>query len=163
MPHVSSFLELNCRTYVSHGGEKPGIWFFSLDAESRLAVEAARRLYRLPYFHARMSGPSRFTCVRRGRDRAHEWDATYRPRGEASPAAAGTLEHFLAERYCLYAHDDGRLWRGEIHHLPWPLQAAEAEIAANTIPPDGLEVEGDPHLMYSGLQDVLIWPLEPVH
>jgi uncharacterized protein YqjF (DUF2071 family) len=163
VPRVSSFLELNCRTYVSHGGEKPGIWFFSLDAASRLAVEAARRLYRLPYFQARMSGPPHYTCVRQGAARPHEFDAVYRPAGAVAPAGAGTLEHFLAERYCLYTHDEGRLWRGEIHHLPWPLQDAEAEIAVNTMPPDGLEVSGDAHLMSAGVQDVLIWPLQPVH
>jgi uncharacterized protein YqjF (DUF2071 family) len=162
VPGVSSFLELNCRTYVSHGGEKPGIWFFSLDASSRLAVEAARRLYRLPYFQARLNGPPRFTCVRLGCERAHEWDATYRQRGEVAPAEAGTLEYFLTERYCLYTYDEGRLWRGEIHHLPWPLQGAEAEVSVNTMLPDGLEVDGEPHVMYSEIQDVLIWPLEPV-
>ena len=163
VPKLSSFLELNCRTYVSHGGEKPGIWFFSLDAASRFAVEAARRLYRLPYFNARMTGPPRSTCVRLGAARPHEWEATYRPAGAVAPAEPGTLEHFLAERYCLYAFGEGRVWRAEIHHPPWPLQGARAEISVNTIPPDGLEVDGEPHLMYSGLQDVLIWPLEPVH
>jgi len=51
LPFVSSFLELNTRTYVTAGG-KPGIWFFSLDASSELAVEAARLGYKLPYFRA---------------------------------------------------------------------------------------------------------------
>jgi uncharacterized protein YqjF (DUF2071 family) len=162
LPVLSSFLELNCRTYVSNRGEKPGIWFFSLDASSRFAVEGARRLYRLPYFPARLSGPPRFTCVRRGADRPHEWDATYRPEGGVAPAEPGTLEHFLAERYCLYTHDEGRLWRAEIHHPPWPLQDARAEVDVNTMPPDGLEVEGEPHVLYSGVQDVVIWPLVPV-
>jgi uncharacterized protein YqjF (DUF2071 family) len=162
VPVLSSFLELNCRTYVSHGGEKPGIWFFSLDASSRLGVEGGRRLYRLPYFQARMSGPPLFGCVRLGGERPHEWQATYRPRGSPAPAGAGTLEHFLAERYCLYTHDEGRLWRAEIHHPPWPLQDASAEIEVNTMPPDGLEVEGDPHLMYSEVQDVVIWALEAI-
>jgi uncharacterized protein YqjF (DUF2071 family) len=78
------------------------------------------------------------------------------------PAEAGTLEHVLAERYCLYTHDEGRLWRAEIHHPPWPLQGARAEIELNTMPPDGLEVGGEPHLMYAGVQDVLIWSLDPV-
>ena len=160
VPFFSSFLELNCRTYVTHGGEKPGIWFFSLDASSRLGVEGGRRLYRLPYFRARMSGPPRYRCTRLGAARPHEWQATYEPRGPVAAAEPGTLEHFLAERYCLYTLDDGRLRRAEIHHPPWPLQDATAEIEVNTIPPDGLEVEGEPHLMYSAVQDVLIWQLE---
>jgi uncharacterized protein YqjF (DUF2071 family) len=162
VPVFSSFLELNCRTYVSHEGEKPGIWFFSLDAASRLGVEGGRRLYRLPYFPARMTGPPRFSCTRLGAERQHEWEGTYRSAGSAAPAEPGTLEHFLAERYCLYTFDEGRLWRAEIHHPPWPLQEANAEIELNTMAPDGLEVDGEPHLMYSAVQDVVIWPLEAV-
>jgi uncharacterized protein len=163
VPLLSSFLELNCRTYVSHGGEKPGIWFFSLDASSRLAVEGARRLYKLPYFRADMTGPPRFTSRRVEGERDHAWESSYRPSGASAPAVEGSLEHFLAERYCLYTVDDaGELHRAEIHHPPWSLQDASAEVTVNTVPPDGLEVEGEPHLMFSGRQDVLIWPLEPV-
>ena len=163
VPVLSSFLELNCRTYVSRGGEKPGIWFFSLDASSRFAVEGARRLYKLPYFRAAMSPPPRFSSVRQEGTDDRAWLAMYRPDGVAAPAEPGTLEHFLAERYCLYAVDeDGALHSADIHHPPWPLQGATAEISRNTIPPEGLEVEGEPHVMYSARQDVLIWPLEPV-
>jgi uncharacterized protein len=163
VPLLSSFLELNCRTYVTHGGEKPGIWFFSLDASSRFAVEGARRLYKLPYFLAHMSGPPRFSSVRAGAEREHVWQSSYRPTGSPSPAEPGSLEHFLAERYCLYTVDeDGSLCRAEIHHPPWPLQGANAEVDRNTVPPDGLEVDGAPHRMFSARQDVLIWPLEPV-
>jgi uncharacterized protein len=163
VPVLSSFLELNCRTYVSHGGEKPGIWFFSLDASSRFAVEAARRLYKLPYFRAHMTGPPRFSSLRLDAERDHVWESSYRPTGTPAPAGAGTLEHFLAERYCLYTVDEeGALHRAEIHHPPWPLQGANAEVVKNTVPPDGLEVSGEPHLMYSARQDVVIWALEPV-
>jgi uncharacterized protein YqjF (DUF2071 family) len=148
---------------VSVAGEKPGIWFFSLDASSLLAVEGARRLYELPYFRAAMSGPPRFSSVRTegGEDRVLE--VSYRPTGGASPAEPGTLEHFLAERYCLYTTDEsGAIHRAEIHHPPWPLEGAEAEVVRNSLPPEGLEVEGEPHVMYAERQDVLIWPLEPV-
>jgi len=163
VPLLSSFLELNCRTYVNRGGEKPGIWFFSLDASSRFAVEGARRLYKLPYFRAAMSPPPRFSSVRQEGPGEHAWLATYRPEGAAAPAEPATLEHFLAERYCLYAVDeDGRLHSADIHHPPWPLQGATVEISRNTIPPEGLEVEGEPHVLYSARQDVLIWPLERV-
>ena len=162
LPRLSSFLELNCRTYVSHDGEKPGIWFLSLDASSRLAVEAARRLYKLPYFRACIEGPPRYRCSRIGPERPHVWESTYRPAGAVTLAEPGTLEHFLTERYCLYTVDEaGVLCRAEIHHLPWPLQPAEAGIDLNTMPPDGLETHGEALLHYSERQDVLIWPLEP--
>jgi hypothetical protein len=163
LPAVSSFLELNCRTYVRHAGEKPGIWFFSLDASSRLAVEGARRLYKLPYFQARLTRAPRSTCSRLDAERPHVWEATYQPEGPVWQAEVGTVEHFLAERYCLYSTDSAAaLYRAEIHHPPWPLQDATAEVATNTMPPDGLEVAGEPLVHFSGRQDVLIWPLEPV-
>jgi uncharacterized protein len=163
VPGFSSFLELNCRTYVRHDGERPGIWFFSLDASSRLAVEAAKRAYKLPYFHARMQGLPRYRCARNDAERPHVWEATYRPHGETFDAEPGSLEHFLTERYCLYTTDEaGALWRADIHHPPWPLQEAEAEIELNTMPPDGIDVYSEPLLHFSRRQDVLIWPLERV-
>jgi uncharacterized protein YqjF (DUF2071 family) len=160
VPRLSSFLELNVRTYVTYC-DKPGIWFFSLDASSRLAVAGARRLYSLPYFHARMSRRAHFTSVRLNDRDEHVWDATHEPEGPTFQADEGTLEYFLAERYCLYAVSRGSLSRAEIHHRPWPLQRARAEIFRNSIPPRPLDVTAEPHLMFAGRQDVLIWPLEP--
>jgi uncharacterized protein len=160
-PLVSSFLELNCRTYVKYD-EKPGIWFFSLDASSRLAVEGARRSYKLPYFHARMRGAPAFSSVRL-ESGEHVWESRYQPHGPVWSAQPGTLEHFLAERYCLYAVDeDDRLHRADIHHPLWPLQDVELEVRRNSVPPSALRLEGRPHVMYSARQDVLIWPLEIV-
>jgi uncharacterized protein YqjF (DUF2071 family) len=168
LPGVSDFLELNVRTYVTFGG-KPGIWFFSLDASSTLAVEAARRTYRLPYFRARMTMARRgewldYSCSRReAAARPFVWEGRYRPAGPVSPPAAGTLEHFLTERYCLYVVDGDEVLRAEIHHPPWPLQPAEAEIELNTMAPAGIDPgDEEPALHYSARQDVVIWPLEPV-
>jgi uncharacterized protein YqjF (DUF2071 family) len=165
LPRVSSFLELNVRTYVNAGGEKPGIWFFSLDASSRLAVEAARRGYRLPYFHARMSVTRRgewidYECARI-EEAGRVFSGRYRPDGKVFHAEPGSLEWFLAERYCLYTSDDrDRVYRAEIHHDLWPLQPAEAEIGLASISP--LELRGDPLCHFSRSQDVVIWPLEPL-
>ena len=164
VPGLSSFPELNVRTYVTYE-DKPGIWFFSLDAASRLAVEAARRTYALPYHHAAMRAHSlgeaiEYSSARRGD--GHRFEGRYRPTGEASEPQAGTLEHFLTERYCLYTTRDGELFRAEIHHPPWLLQPADAEIRENTMPPPELELEGQPLLHFSERQDVVIWPLRPV-
>jgi uncharacterized protein len=162
VPGLSSFAELNVRTYVTYQ-DKPGIWFFSLDAASRLAVEAARRTYALPYHHAAMRAHSLgeavdYSSARRGD--GHSFEGRYRPSGPAAPPQAGTLEHFLTERYCLYTTRDSELLRAEIHHPPWPLQPAEAEIRENTMPPPGIELEGGPLLHFSERQDVVIWGLE---
>ncbi len=161
LPRLSQFLELNVRTYVSDG-EKPGIWFFSLDAASRLAVEAARAGYKLPYFHARISsarseGWIRYELARIGAP-GTVFSARYRGVGDAFTAAPGTLEHFLTERYCLYTEHRGRLKRADIHHGPWPLERGEADIELNTMSPVELPDEA-PHLMFSPRQDVALWRL----
>ena len=157
-PVVSSFPELNVRTYSTIDG-KAGIWFFSLDTSSRLAVEAARRFYKLPYHFARISDVRRDDRIDyRSERRGARFDATYKPFGGVDPPAPGTLEHFLTERYCLYTVHQGAVHRGEVHHPPWPLQTAEAEIRENTMAPVALG--GDPLLHYSERQDVVIWPLE---
>jgi uncharacterized protein YqjF (DUF2071 family) len=160
LPFTSSFRELNVRTYVVRDG-KPGIWFFSLDASSRLAVEAARHLYRLPYFEAEISVRRRgeellYDC---SRDEGKAFSAAYRPDGDVFAADAGSVAHFLTERYCLYAEHEGAIHRADIHHRPWPLQPAWARIDLNTMPP--LQVsDDDPVVHYSARQDVVIWPLE---
>jgi uncharacterized protein YqjF (DUF2071 family) len=166
VPFVSSFPELNVRTYVT-AEKKPGIWFFSLDTPSLLAVEAARVAYRLPYFYSRASLEQKadrieFTSARRNGERPFVFEAGYRPAGgEAREPQPGTLEHFLTERYCLYAHDERGLHRAEIHHPPWELRPADVEIRLNTMPPDGVELDGEEPLCHlAGRQDVVIWSLE---
>jgi uncharacterized protein YqjF (DUF2071 family) len=162
LPGLSTFPELNVRTYVT-AKDKPGIWFFSLDAASLLAVEGARRTYKLPYFHARMSAERRGETIHYVSQRLDGSDrrlqGSYRPSGGVFNAEPGSLEWFLTERYCLYTFDRGELRRAEIHHPPWPLQAAEAEIETNTMAPAGISL-ADPALChFSERQDVLIWPL----
>jgi len=164
MPWLSAFPELNLRTYVTHGS-KPGVWFFSLDAGNSVAVWAARRWFGLPYFRADMScttrdGTVHYTSQRR--DDAHpvRFDAEYAPTGEPAPAGPGTLDHFLTERYCLYGHlPDGRLYRGEVHHHPWPLQPATLTFRANELGrPWGLSLDGTPaRLHFSRRLDVALW------
>ena len=136
MPTAHRFAECNLRTYVRRG-DRPGVWFFSLDAASRLAVLGARIGFGLPYFHASMH------CRREGervhyrlrrRDRrapAASLDCSYAavdPAASPVRARVGTLEHFLVERYCLYAVRRGRLLCGEIAHAPWQLTPASYEL-----------------------------------
>jgi uncharacterized protein YqjF (DUF2071 family) len=134
-------------------------------------VAAARRSFRLPYFSARMSirrqaGTIEYDSRRSSRDgEPASFHAEYGPTGEVSPALAGTLEYFLAERYCLYTTDEqGRPLRGEIQHPPWPLQPAQATMVENTMTrPWGIELPDEPPLLhFSALQNVLIWSLQAV-
>jgi uncharacterized protein YqjF (DUF2071 family) len=164
LPRVSTFPELNVRTYVTAGG-KPGIWFFSLDAASLVAVEAARRAYKLPYFQARMEAARRggaiaYSSARREAARPFCFEATYGGEGDPAVPAPGSLEHFLTERYCLYAQDETGLRRAEIHHGPWRIRPAAVSLELNTMPPEGIDVQGEPLYHLAERQDVLIWPLE---
>jgi uncharacterized protein YqjF (DUF2071 family) len=164
VPLLSSFPELNLRTYVSYEG-KPGIWFLSLDAASRAAVAAARWAYRLPYHHARMASHEHdgwVACESARNGDGARFAARYRPVGRRFQAQPGSFEYFATERYCLYTVDEQlRLLRAEIHHPPWPLQHAEAEIRTNTIAqPYGLVLAGEPRAHFARRQDVVIWSLE---
>ena len=168
IPTTTAFAELNVRTYVTAGG-KPGIWFFSLDAASALAVTVARRFWHLPYFSARMSCVADDEAVSYQSQRTRpdrpiaQFAATYRPVGPPAFAAPGSQEHFFTERYCLYArHHRGTILRGDIHHAPWPLQLAKAEIRSNSMAePLGITLAGPPqHLHFARRLDVVAWPLE---
>jgi uncharacterized protein YqjF (DUF2071 family) len=166
VPGASTFPELNVRTYV-RWADRPGVWFFSLDAASRLAVWAARRLYQLPYEFARMAvrrAGERFE-YRSERPSGHGFAATCGATGPVATPAAGSLEHWLTERYCLYARSaSGGLSRAEIHHAPWPLQPAEADVRRNDmLRVHRIDVAGPAaHLRYAARMDVVVWPLRPL-
>jgi uncharacterized protein YqjF (DUF2071 family) len=138
LPYLGAFLELNVRTYVT-ADDRPGVWFFSLDAERRLAVEAARGVYGLNYLHARMrchseGGSFHYRSMRTDRRGVPaELDVRYAPAGGVFRSQPGSFESFLVDRYCLYAGSDGAVRRGEIDHAPWPLQRAEVEIVRSTM------------------------------
>lgn len=163
LPGISAFPELNVRLYVEHQG-KAGVWFLSLDADHALAVWAARTFMHLPYFRARISLSEAsdgidYRCVRRGAQA--RFAARYRALSGVYEAAAGSLEHWLTERYCLYARSPaGTLMRTEVHHWPWPLQTAEAAVAENTLlDGHGLAVPAQPVLVHFARRlDVVVWP-----
>lgn len=136
---VSAFPEINVRTYVKAGG-RSGVWFFSLDATNRLAVRVARAWYGLPYFDARIEVHNSGESVDYQSTRIHRkaagavFGASYRPVGAVYRAAVGTLDYWLTERYCLFAtRGKERITYGDIHHQPWSLQPAEADISINTM------------------------------
>jgi uncharacterized protein len=163
IPGLSRFPELNVRTYVTYGG-KAGVYFFSLDAAHRPAVRAARRFYHLPYFFAEMSSREQQRRIhyrsRRPQSSA-EFRGQYSATSEVRSPEPGSIEHFLTERYCLYTTHRNRVYRCEIHHPPWPLQDAEAELETNTMAAAaGISLpRSNPLLHFSRRQDVLIWPL----
>ncbi|PQO45179.1 YqjF family protein [Blastopirellula marina] len=165
LPRLSRFLELNVRTYVTRD-DKPGVWFFSLDAASRFAVRVARKTFHLPYMDATMSldrSDSQLIDYRSQRTHRGEpstdFDASYQPLGQPFQAQPGTLEHWLTARYCLYSSDrQGRIYRGEIDHDPWTLSEASWKVRSNSMcAPLGLELDDAPHLLYAEKIAVKAW------
>ena len=186
VPGTASFPELNLRTYVRPRGSGPGstqagVYFFSLDAASPLAVLGARTLFHLPYFWSRMhrqthpDGTIDYTSQRLLTRRSVRFEASYKPSGALAPSTPGTLTHFLTERYCLYTTpasglaparflSPSRLRVGHIHHLPWPLETAEAEIRCNQLPAShGLTLPNKPPILHFARElHVYIWALQAV-
>jgi uncharacterized protein len=177
VPGISAFLQLNVRTYVRGPDGLPGVWFFSIDASSRLAALGVRRIYHVPAFYARMTlewagsaggrpvdrapeggagrGWQEAECVRVG-EPGRVFAGRYRANGETFHAEPGSLEFFLTERYRLFAADAS----AEMHHDRWLLSPAEAEIELASIAPFQL---GEPKCCHFAFrQDALIWPPEPI-
>ncbi len=169
---LSSFHETNVRTYVHCRGRFPGVWFFSLDATNAIAVWIGRTFWSLNYFRARMSllkdpATGRIDYLTRRLGAAQTTAAarvTYTPLGQARTAQPDTLEHFLAERYIMYAQSRQRLYRGYVHHVPYPLQDVtvhcweENLLVANQLPRENCE----PCALYAREVQVDIFPLKPV-
>jgi uncharacterized protein len=145
---LSSFHETNLRTYVRLGDRDPGVWFFNLEAASSIAVCLARALFHLPYHRARMflehlpsdnagAGNSSSIVYAGVRLWPGPLPASYTiratPRGLARTAAPGSLEHFLIERYILYAIGKTCLYQGRVSHTPYPIQSAEVHSIDETI------------------------------
>lgn len=169
IPGTSAFHELNVRTYVHFKGV-PGVWFFSLDAESRLAVWGARTFYHLPYFNAEMSLAQQGNSIqyqsKRTDDRGApaQLDAAWTIGEPLAQARPGTLEFFLTERYCLYSYHRHQLYRSRIFHQPWSLRSAAVDSYQSTMV-ESLGIEepkGEPLLHYAEDLGVNIWPLRKV-
>jgi uncharacterized protein YqjF (DUF2071 family) len=175
IPGTSSFPELNVRTYVRdlHSGTQ-GVFFLSLDAANLLAVLCARGFYRLPYHWADMRIEQRgerefwFASRRRMVQQPVLFSARYRGLGPTRKLVEnrpGSLEYFLTERYCLFTRNRyGQPMRANIHHVPWPLEEAEADIERNDLPAAlGIHLPNvAPVLHYSRRLAVYVWQLERV-
>ena len=169
IPGASAFHELNVRTYVHYQGV-PGVWFFSLDAASKLAVWGARTFYYLPYFNAELSlrqAGNTIEYLSRRQDKRGapaELSAAWTIGAPLAQARPGSLEFFLTERYCLYSYQREQLYRSRIFHQPWPLQSATLDSYQSTMVESlGIdEPKGAPVLHYAESIGVSIWPLRRV-
>ena len=167
VPGLSAMHELNVRTYV-HCDGVPGVWFFSLDCNSRAAVLGARTFFHLPYYHADIELQQQDTLIDYSLSRRDQAAAEFRASwtiGASLPVAEpGSLEFFLTERYCLYSYHANKLYRGRIHHQPWPLQEATVlSCTSSMIEAQGLVTPASaPLLHYAEELTVDIWALQRV-
>jgi uncharacterized protein YqjF (DUF2071 family) len=175
IPGLHRFPDLNLRTYVrdEHTG-MPGVYCFSLDASNLMAVGVARAFFHLPCHWAEMRMDQRserefaFYSRRRFSSETVMFKARYRGLGPSRKLAenrVGSLEYFLTERYCLFTRNGaGQTVRANLHHIPSPLEEAEAEIERNDLPASiGLRMPvQEPVLHYSRRLAIYVWPAELV-
>jgi uncharacterized protein YqjF (DUF2071 family) len=169
IPGFSEMHELNVRTYVHYKGA-PGVYFFSLDASSAIAVMGARTFFLVPYFTAEMSLKEDGKKIVYHSRRTHadsppaEFDATWKIGDALGESEPGSLEFFLTERYCFYTVSGESVYRCRIHHAPWQLRAAEVSSFKSSMIESRLlpSPKGKPLLHYSEELTVDVWTLERV-
>lgn len=166
IPGLDEMHELNVRTYVHYNGV-PGVWFFSLDANSSAAVLAARTFYHLPYYSSDISlqGKRKIKYrLKRKEEPAAQFKAAWGIGDPLPKSQPGSREFFLTERYVLYSEYKGELFRARIYHEPWELYKANLSDFGSTM----LEASGIPQpktqpiLHYAEQISVDIWMLESV-
>ena len=89
----------------------------------------------------------------------------YRPTGSVYHSVPGSLEAWLTNRYCLYTSGrHGRIYRAEIDHDPWPLQAAEAKLRFDALTTQhGIQLPHTaPLLQFARRLEVRFWLLQPL-
>jgi uncharacterized protein YqjF (DUF2071 family) len=164
VPYLSQFPEINVRTYVTVD-DKPGVYFFSLDAQSRIGVFFGKNFYKLPYYYSKMSvshkGKDILYASARTEDPSIQFQARYKPVSDVFQAEKGTLDYWLVERYCLAAYDNHRTYLSEINHKPWQLQRADYSVTQNTmLHPFGISLPDTYCAHFSKRIDVHVWPLK---
>lgn len=171
VPGISNFLEMNVRTYVHDEQGRPGVWFYSLDANQALAVALAQKFFHLPYHYAKMSDDRRGETIHYRCTRSSIPSETSQFEYAAGDAMAvpepGSFEYFLVERYYLFAHDKtkNRNLIGQVHHRPYPLHEVElGKWTGEALAQAGFPVmDREPaHVAMSKGVDVEIFPIEPV-
>ena len=171
---LSSFPELNLRTYVHDAEGRPGVWFYSLDTPKRLPNWIARTFFHLNYRLARMRMYANGEQISYQSElwKENTWDApqgyAWSRRGETFRADSGSLDFFLVERYRLFAYnaEKQRILTGRVHHDPYPLQKVNlCAFSTRLFALSGLDEPGvsPESVLASPGVDVEIFPMESAH
>ncbi|MCE9589903.1 MAG: DUF2071 domain-containing protein [Planctomycetes bacterium] len=130
---------LNLRTYVTERGE-PGIYFLSEWLNNPLSVALGPRMFGLPYHWGTIHERHRPREGRLAADvrpvlgqGAFNYEAVFDPDGQRAPAAPGSLDEFVVERYSAYTMERSIRRRFRIWHRPWELTPAQAEVTDHSL------------------------------
>lgn len=162
IPGHHTFPETNVRTYVHRNGEKPGVWFYTLEAQNRAAVAVARATFNLPYRFARLNvdrSEDRIRYLHRRGEVRH--DIQVQVCEQCPTSEPGSFQFWLVERYLLYASKFGQLYSGQVYHTPYEVRQIELlNCKQNLIESVGFEATDWKHLCFSPGVDVEVFGIQ---
>lgn len=128
---------LNLRTYVRHGRTR-AIFFIAEWIPNRLATLIGPRTYGLPYRlgNLRYRGDLQKGLVGgkvRARGMEFCFSGTLDSGCDFRPCDAGSLDHFLLERYSAFTTQNGVHRRFDIDHRPWPMTRLNVRLKRSTL------------------------------
>lgn len=120
-PPISTFDEINVRTYVRFGS-KTGVYFLSVEGGKSLSCKIAKGISELPY---------RYSKIKRTKNQYQSINSEYNDEfdlqfliGEKIKEKK-PLDIWLTERYALFQDTKKSINEFEIHHLEWPIREIE--------------------------------------
>ncbi len=154
-PPISSFNEINLRTYVKHEG-KTGVYFLQIEGEKALSCWIARLTSGLPFLHSKIRrSKSRIIAQNEKLDSALEID--YQPLEFIANPSSTDL--WLSERYALFVERNQEIFTYEVHHLPWKLHKVDVHAGKISYPKYGNILQGEPQIThYSPGTQVIAFP-----
>ena len=120
VPWISKLWELNIRTYVEVNGTK-GVYFFTLETDSKLGEFIANNFFNLPYHYSKIKSEITNNEYRFQHSRHNVSFDLKASVLDAKPFCP--FEFWATERYSLFTKIGDRIYRGIVMHKPWELQS----------------------------------------
>ena len=133
VPFISNFPEFNIRTYVKKGNKR-GVFFLTLDAQSIITRIYASNFFHLPYRYSRgyvIRKNGSFLWSSNRLYKGFELEGSCEGYGEFEYAEKDSLEEFFFERYYLYISSNNQIKSGRIKHHKWKIKKAKPRITKN--------------------------------
>lgn len=156
---INPVFQLNIRTYVTlQDTEEPGVYFFRLLLNNKMAVKGANVVFHLPFSYANANFSSEenefiYHTYEKSKPQFHarfEVQNIY----DDSP-----LAQFLTERYCIWNKKSNQIIKIPIIHSKWNVQRAKVKIIHQQIHP--LVNNQSPYIVhYSAKKMSYLFPYE---